>query len=312
MKKGLSWAFVVTCGLAVASPAGAQSPQPPRVTFSASIDLVSVRAIVKDRKGRFVRNLAREDFTVLDKGQPRRIVEFRPDDAGPVSLALLFDVSGSMRVGTKVDEARHAADHVLTWLESGKDEAAVFSFDTSLRELQPFTTDAMALHRAIETLEPYGATSLFDAMAAAARQLAGRSAGRRALVVFSDGMDTSSRLTPSDVSGLASSIDVPVYLIVVGSWRHWLEPDEASAGSPEDDLRDLATWTGGTMFVASTPAQASVAARQLVTELRHQYLIAFEAASAPGWRPLDIRTRDPQLVVHARSGYVAGRSRRGE
>lgn len=309
--KGLRWALVVICvGVSGASSAVAHAQQP-RPTFKTSVDLVSVRAVVKDRHGRFVRNLTRKDFVVFDKGEPRRIVEFRPDDTGPVSMALLFDVSGSMRVGTKVAEARHAADHVLTWLESGKDEAAVFSFDTALRELHPFTVDGEALHRAIETLEPYGATSLFDAIAAAAHRLAGRSAGRRALVVFTDGIDTSSRLTPSDVSGLASAIDVPVYIVVVGSWRSRQEPRDPEAGAePEDDLRDLAAWTGGTVFIVSTPATASVAARQLVNELRHQYLIAFEAAGASGWRPLDIRTRNRELVVHARSGYMAGQRNR--
>ena len=80
---------------------------------------------------------------------------------------------------------------------------------------------------------------------------------------------------------------------------------------PVGDLADLARWTGGELFVTSVPAQTSLAARQIVDELRHQYLIAFEPASRPGWRPLEVRARGRQLVVRARSGYMAGQPRTG-
>jgi hypothetical protein len=74
-------------------------------------------------------------------------------------------------------------------------------------------------------------------------------------------------------------------------------------------LADLARWTGGQSFVASTPAQRSLVARQILDELRHQYLIAFESSGSPGWHPLVVRARDKDLTVRARSGYHAGQSR---
>jgi hypothetical protein len=74
-------------------------------------------------------------------------------------------------------------------------------------------------------------------------------------------------------------------------------------------LADLAAWTGGHVFVASTPGQRSVAARQIIDELRHQYLIAFESSGKPGWHPLVVRARNKDLIVRARSGYIAGQSR---
>jgi hypothetical protein len=73
-------------------------------------------------------------------------------------------------------------------------------------------------------------------------------------------------------------------------------------------LADLAAWTGGHVFVASTPGQRSVAARQIIDELRHQYLIAFESSGQPGWHPLVVRARNKDLTVRARSGYIAGQS----
>jgi Ca-activated chloride channel homolog len=110
--------------------AEAQPPQGPAV-FKAGIDLVSVTATVRDRRGRLVRGLNKDDFEVLDNGQPRRISDFRAD-ASPVSLAILFDISGSMRVADRLLAARFAAHHVLSWLEQGRDEAALLTFDSRL------------------------------------------------------------------------------------------------------------------------------------------------------------------------------------
>ncbi len=129
---------------------------------------------------------------------------------------------------------------------------------------------------------------------------------RAAVVVLTDGVDTHSRLKPGEVSGIASEIDVPVYVMAVMSSiddpRMFDDPDAATAGG----LRDLARWTGGELFTMSAPAHTSLAARQIVSELRHQYLLAFEASPRPGWRSLEIKARSRDLTVRARSGYTAG------
>jgi VWFA-related protein len=132
------------------------------------------------------------------------------------------------------------------------------------------------------------------------------------VVVFTDGHDTWSRLKPSQVSSIASSIDVPVYVFAVvpsidnPSTQYSTNDGSSSLAGP---LSDLAAWTGGHVFVASTPAARSAAARQIVDELRHQYLIAFESSGTSGWHPLVVRARNKHLTVRARSGYVAGQSR---
>jgi VWFA-related protein len=289
----------------------AESGQQPRPTFKAAVDLVSVSAVVRDRKGRVVRNLSQHDFQVLDQGEARRIVGFSADELGPTSLAILFDVSGSMMVASKIQAARHAADHIVSWMHPNRDEAAVFAFDTELRELQPFTTDYLKLHEALDGLKPYGATSLYDAIAETARRLETRSNKRRAIVVLTDGADNWSRLTAEDVSGIASVIDVPVYLIAVvppiddPRAQMVISGVNSTAAALEGRLKDLAVWTGGDLFIVSAPAHASVAARQLLTELRHQYLIAFESTGQEGWHRLEVRAKDPDLRVRARSGYLA-------
>jgi|WetSurMetagenome_2_1015567.scaffolds.fasta_scaffold30049_2 VWFA-related protein len=284
-------------------------------TFKSGVDLVTVAAVVRDQKGRVVTDLTPADFELLDGGERRPITDFRSERAG-VSVALLFDASGSMQVAAKIEAARRAARHVLAWLTPEKDELAIYSFDTGLRRLQafaPYREDA-ALERSMVGIAPFGMTSLNDAVAATAKELATRPFAHRAVVVLTDGVDNASRLSAPEVSGIASSIDVPVYILAVVS-----PLDHAGASTavnserpiPVGDLADLARWTGGEFFVTSVPAQTSQAARQIIDELRHQYVLAFEPASKPGWRPLEVRAARGrgQLMVRARSGYIAGQPR---
>jgi len=286
--------------------------QPPTATFKAGVDLVRVAAVVRDHKGRFVQDLNANDFEILDGGQKRSITDFRRDTGG-VSVALLFDVSGSME--GHLSSAREAATHVLSWLDA-RDEAGVFTFDTQLQQSGAFTRSLKALPEQLSSVVPFGATSLHDAIAETARRVAEREGRRRAVVVLTDGNDNASRLTPEQVSAIASEIDVPVYILGVvpaidnpAADTATMSVERSALAGP---LADLANWTGGHVFAVSTPGQRSIAARHIIDELRHQYLIAFESSGNPGWHPLVVRARQKDLVVRARSGYMAGQSRPSE
>src|SRR6516162_9084953 len=146
-----------------------QSAAPPP-TFRSSVNLVRLAAVARDHKGRFVPDLTMHDFEVLDDGRARTISDFRQDTAG-LSVALLFDVSGSMQ--GQLDQARDAASLVLRVLDQ-RDEAAVFRFDTHLEEVMPFTQGLRALPQAMSRLKPFGATSLHDAIARTAERAATR------------------------------------------------------------------------------------------------------------------------------------------
>ena len=115
------------------------------------------------------------------------------------------------------------------------------------------------------------------------------------------------------MSAIASAIDVPVYIFGIVPSIDNPSADTATRSTESiafaGPLADLAAWTGGHVFVASTPGQRSIAARQIIDELRHQYIIAFESSGKPGWHPLVVRARNKDLIVRARSGYIAGQSR---
>jgi Ca-activated chloride channel homolog len=308
---GTTAMLIAAIGLqpATAGVALAQTP-----SFKASIDVVSVTAVVRDSRGRPVRNLGQDDFEVFERGKPRQIVQFKSSDQGPISLAILFDVSGSMRGTTQMAAGQRAVEHILSWVEPTKDEVGLFSFDAELRKEVDFTTDMAKVKAAVNGLTAVGQTSLYDAINKTAKTLGERPSPRRAVIVITDGIDTSSKLTPAQVSGMASAIDVPVYVIAVLSPLDHPGQDMAVVGADQSPvathLSNLSYWTGGTLFMVSAPAHASQAARDMITELRHQYLLAFEAAREPGWYDLDVRTRRRELTVRARSGYFS-QSRQG-
>ncbi|HVC21090.1 MAG TPA: VWA domain-containing protein [Vicinamibacterales bacterium] len=310
----LIWSLLLLAPVVSAAQPAAVAPP----AFKASVELVTVDAVVRDRQGHLVSGLRKSDFEVLDDGWPRTIEAFHADDA-PASVAVVVDTSGSMEVADKIALARRAATDLLGDLDPATDQAAVYTFDTALREIRPFAAPG-SLKAAFSTLKPYGATSVYDAIAEAARQVARQPRPHRAVVIFTDGLDNASRLTPQAVSGLASSIDVPVYVVAVVSPLDRAAVVQAANstasaastgvyGKAAGALEDLARWTGGELFVASGPDEARAAMRQVAEELHHQYLLAFEPGLRPGWHPLVIRTRNSRLTVRARGGYVVGTSR---
>src|SRR5262249_23588675 len=137
-----SWRTVVLfVALGLAVDAAWLSGQAPVATFKTGIDLVRVAAVVRDKKGRFVKDLSSRDFEVIDGGVARAITDFRHDSSG-VSVALLMDVSGSMEGSLK--NAEEAATHLLSWLDPTRDEAAGYAFDTRLEEGAPVTAGVKA------------------------------------------------------------------------------------------------------------------------------------------------------------------------
>jgi VWFA-related protein len=302
-------AVAIAAGLAgVSLLAQAPVDQAPSA-FRSAVDLVSIQASVRDRRGRPMKGLTTADFEVRDNGESRPILSMRSDQGAPVSLAILVDMSGSMRVGSKMKVARQTFDVLVSQLREGEDEVSLFTFDSSLHQRHAFTTSLGGLKGALDDLQPFGSTSLYDATAATARQLADRPASHKAIVILTDGIDTSSALTSPEVSGLASSIDVPVYVIatVAGvDQSSILEAANRSTPSESADLRDLAAWTGGQLLFADSHDDNLVLASSLLDELRQRYLLAIEAAGSHEWRRLEVRVRKSSAIVKARSGYFGG------
>jgi Ca-activated chloride channel homolog len=313
----LTWAFGGGAPTAAQGQNAAPGAQEPAATFKSGVEAVTVSALVRDRRGKVVKDLKQSDFQVLDSGRPSAISDFYTGHAN-VSLAVLLDISGSMAVGGNMDRGREAVNVALSNLMADRDEAALFTFDSALQEVHTFTNQLHRISSISLEGKPWGTTSLYDAIAKTAERVAERSNRHRAVLVITDGVDTGSRMTPPQVSYVASKIDVPVYLLVVSNPvdnpNHKLAVMEVTGDHQHPNsatLADLARWTGGDMALSSELEDATKALGDLMGNLRHQYLISFEPGTRPGWHPLEIRTRKKNLIVHARSGYMAGAARTG-
>ena len=268
--------------------------------FRSSVNLVSISAVVRDSRGRVVPALKKGDFEILDDGQRRPVVDLRADSNAPASVALLVDGSGSMRIGSAQAYSHRISSDLLANLNAARDSAALLSFDTRLLTLCEFTRDFEQIRDNLANVEAFGSTSLYDAVAGSAAIVAERTRNRRAVIVLTDGFDNASSFSPEKVAWIASTIDVPIYAFDVGTRPSHLGSDGIASRSP---LAELARATGGDFFLANTPERVVTAVKRVSEELRHQYLIAFEAAPDSGLRRVEIRTRKSSLRVQARNWY---------
>lgn len=283
----------LTAAVFVVSPA---AQEPPVAVFKSGVEQVAVAAQVRDARGKVVTDLKTSDFELFDDGQRRKLSNVWSEPS-PASVAILMDASGSM--STKLAHARQTANLLVAGLTPGTDEVAMYAFDTSLQEVRPFSKAFSATDGAWNATKAFGATSLWDAIAETAQKISDRQR-RRALVVITDGVDSASTLKPSEVSAIASSLDVPVYILVIT----FLTEGDMQEASVRGPMADLAAWTGGDSLPVRDAESMLSATQQLLTELHHQYIVAFEPGSTPGWHALVLRARKPGLFVRARSGYM--------
>ena len=280
----------------VSAAPSAQEPETGVIVFKSSVEQVAVAALVRDSRGRLVTDLKPSDFELFDDGQKRKLTNVWSEPS-PASVAILMDASGSM--ASKLPRAREAANALVAGLQPGTDEVAFYSFDTALKEVRSFSTRFAATEGAWHATKAYGATSLWDAIAETAQKISDRQR-RRALVVITDGVDSASSLKPADVSAIASSLDVPVYILVIG----FTADESASEGPMRGPMADLAAWTGGDSYTVYDPPSVLTTTQKVLAELHHQYIVAFEPGRTPGWHALVLRARKPGLFVRARSGYM--------
>ena len=243
----------------------------PQATFKSSVDLVSVTAVVRDKKGRVVRMLTPKDIVVTDAGHTRTIVDMQSDDQSPASVALLVDGSGSMRLGSATVSSQQICEMILANLRRDHDLAALMSFDTRLLTLREFTQEFDRIRSGLGEVEAFGSTSIYDAIAGTAAVVANRTKNRRAVVVITDGADNASSYSPEEVASISSTIDVPIYVFAVGELNPLPLSGTPSGAEQRNALFELARATGGDYFYASSPSLVSQSTSKLLEELRHQY-----------------------------------------
>ena len=276
-------------------------------TESEDVRLVLLPTSVTDRKGRVIRGLSPDDFELYDNRELQEIKYFSAEAREPISIAFLLDVSGSMRRQEKLIHAKEAIRHFVDQLQPQDRFGLICFADEQVVWVTEFTDDRQQFLRRLEVQEGYGQTALNDAVAAAPALVDASGRGRRAILLITDGIDNSSRLTSSQAVALARRISVPIYTIGFLSVPASRLPKGALADKL-DSLARATEETGGKLFPVYDPSELKEAVRFIDEELRYQYLIGYYPTNHEldgTFRRIEILPDKRRHRVRTRSGYYA-------
>ena len=259
--------------------------------------LVVVNATITDLEGRPVAGLHRDRFSVFEDGVEQKI-EFFSAQETPFAAVILIDTSGSME--GRVSMARAAAIRFLAGLR-GEDVSSIYHFDSKITQVQEFS-DLRDIDERVFELRARGMTALNDAIVKAAEELNKRPEKRRAIVVLSDGADTSSRRSADFALKAAQNVDAVIYAVDMSSMDGGRQIQNTGV------LRNFAEKTGGRFVATPGGAQMRQAFEQIVAELGTQYTIAYDpknTAKDGKWRSIELRVARKNLYIRTRKGYHA-------
>jgi Ca-activated chloride channel homolog len=307
--KSLALALLTLVPLAAQSKSGATKAAPVDLGDQAPIRLdvtrVSLMFTVQDKKGRFLTDLGKEEFEVVENKKVQSILEFTAESNLPLRLAILIDTSNSIRERFKFQQEA-AISFVDTVVRRGIDKAMVVSFDTTAELVSDLTDDPEKLNAAIRSLRPGGGTALYDAIFFACRDKLleegdAQEKYRRALVILSDGDDNQSRWTRDQALEMAHKADAVIYTISTNILHIETEGDRI--------LKYFAQETGGQPFFPFKATDLAQSFENIANELRHQYNVLSrpQPMKADGlYHAVEIKLKTRKdLVVRARRGYYA-------
>jgi Ca-activated chloride channel family protein len=276
-------------------------------TESQGVRLVLLPTSVTDRKGRVVRGLERNDFRLYDNQELQEIKYFSAEAREPISIAFLLDVSGSMR---RLDKLVHAKEAIRYFVDrlTPEDRFGLICFaDEQVAWVTEFTNDHARFLRRLEVQEGFGQTALNDAVAAAPGLVHEQVPGRKALLLITDGIDNSSRLSTDQAVGLARKVSVPIYTIGFVSVPPSFLPKGAATKRLEM-LTKASEETGGRLFPVYDPSELKEAVRFIDNELRFQYVIGYYPTNDEldgSFRQIRLLPNKRRWQVRTRSGYYA-------
>jgi len=294
-------------------------------------DLTNLFFTAGGKDARFVTALRQEDFRVTEDGQPQKILTFQRETDRPLSIAFLIDVSGSQE-STLSQEKAAARGFIETIIRSSKDQAAIIPFTGAAFLEQGLTRDVLSVYRALERVEvatpaylgsgrpisgissgpgmpappSEGSTAIWEAIVLTSREVLGpnQDQRRRAIILLTDGHDTSSRLLRREAIDHALAAETVIYAIGIGGKRF---------GIDHDAVRAVAEGTGGRAFFPKRDGDLKIAFAEIEQELRSQYLIAYSPSNKShngAYRSVLIEITNPalqkdQLKLRYRHGYFA-------
>ena len=312
----------------------AQSPEQDIDVIRTETDLTNLLFTVTDKNNRYITTIKQTDLRVLEDGVPQTLFTFQRETDRPLAIAFLIDVSASEE-RTLPDEKAAARTFIENVIRSSKDQAAIIPFEGYAHLEQPLTRDMLAIYRALERVEvafpaytgsappmtgiasgpgtiappDEGTTAIWDSVAITSRQVLAASSGqrRRAIILLTDGQDTSSRIRRASAIDQAIAADTVIYAIGIG--------DSKYEGVDKGALREVAERTGGRAFFPKKQDDLRVAFSEIEQELRSQYLLAYTSTNKNrdgAYRKMILEITNPELQkekfkLRYRPGYFAKR-----
>ncbi len=290
----------------------AQEPQPtpPPVEDDTPIniktDLVTLTLTVTDYYGRYVSGLTKDAFTVIDNGEEQELTFFSDSDA-PVSIGILFDVSGSMS-GEKIRKARNALERFIN-TSHPSDEYFLIAFNSRAQLLMDRTRDGEAVLQKLTLVEPKSNTALYDACYLGVERVTRGAHQKKALLIISDGQDNSSRYNFKEVRRMLKESDVTIYSVGVMDGR---DAGSMQGMQGQAFLDELSNVTGGKSFYPNTNVELDEIFERIALELRHQYSVGYTPKNFQPdgkWHKVKVKVKPPRglprLTVRNREGYYA-------
>ena len=300
---------------AIAAPAPAQVPKKKAedIRVDVTVTAVTIAVTVQDKaEHRYINDLTQKDFTVYENNERRTITHFNHDFDAPLSLAVLLDVSGSMAVQDKLEEAKVGLRNMVTDVLAPRDEVSLLIFaDGQVEVAAPFSADRTVFLRELDKVQAYGQTALNDAVAVSP-EFADRGRNeKRALLLVTDGVENDSQLSPDQALEIARTVDVPIYTIgykipLSDQLLKSLKRGKAvtSTGIVET-LTKFSRATGGKAFFVDRPGDMYAILRGLKQEQSHQYIIGYTSYKdeTGQYRRIRVETSNKRYKVRTREGY---------
>ncbi|HYK58949.1 MAG TPA: VWA domain-containing protein [Bryobacteraceae bacterium] len=298
MKLVLTALLVLPCFAQAPADSGEQPP------IRVDVTRVSLLFTVQDKKGRFITDLSKDEFQVVENKKPQTIAEFSAESDLPLRLAILIETGNTVRERFRFQQDA-AINFIETAVRHGRDKAMLMSFDTSSEVVAPLSDDTQKITASIRALRPGGGTALYDAIFTACRDHLTKEQPaekfRRAMIILGDGEDNQSRWTREQALEMAQKADVVIYTISTNISRIDTTGDKT--------LRYFAQETGGQAFVPFQASDLDQSFEDIANELRHQYIALYrpEPLKADGlYHTVEIKVKSRKdLIVRARHGYYA-------
>ncbi|MBI3447885.1 MAG: VWA domain-containing protein [Acidobacteria bacterium] len=303
---------IVAAVLSLFAVAGVRAEDPPPNGYVETVDvsLVVLHVTVLDSKGEPVQGLSPRDFHVREDDVFRKISVFGSSADQAVRVAFLLDVSGSMEILGKLSRAKEAIRLFAASLLPHDEIALLIFADGQVVVKLGFTSDREALSRTLDGIDAYGRTALHDALAEAPFLLSATEAGRKALIILTDGVDNASTISNAEAIEMARRAPVPIFAIGLADQPLDLRPDPRGEGKDRplfETLAEFTSGTGGEMVTVFSPKEIQAAVDLLDRRLRGQYVVGYApgpSGDVPGFHRIDVTTRDKRHRVMTRKGYT--------